>query len=911
LCSKRTLYQIYRDQMFRNGEPQFEDDDDVTAVDNDLDDDDDDVDDDDNDDVDDDVAADNDNDAGGAGVDLDEQASSSFADVSSAALAAKTAEENLLALAFDLPSPPSDPARLAVEAEADGAGALKMVAEADELPNVPSTLLLPSGGSGGGGDGGGGGGVAGSSEPRRRRASSAAARKAAQDKTTKLKEFYSSISQDVPRTMSDLMIFQTAEGESTAHGEALERALFIYTALNSGVGYTQGMNDLLAMIYHTFLQDTSPDAAEHVEADAFWCFSNLLIELSVQRLLRHGGDDAGGVVWTDRLSELLAERDAQLAAHIRALSQQHDTDLLRHCTYRWFVVLLSREFDMQGAVRVWDMLLSDSSRFTALLFAAYATLDLMRPQLLDADAQAATDLIKMRPALIGADAVIRRTRVLMESRGSFKEAIRPAMRNARDKLAELSSQARKKLNDGSKRIREWRNSKSASASPRFTWSRPADDAATASSPPTTTTTTAAAAAFAGASATAAADARAHDLAQAAVVAFELPDVPTGPAIARALPPRVKETVTQAAAAELLHGRAVYKPRTVRGPSAESSNSARSGWAERQGRRSTMEDAESVVDDVLALYPALAEAVGVSSASFYGVYDGHAGARAAAYLAAHLLDVVVACLVESRARTDEEREAALLRAFRLCDQRLMETSVAESWEDGSTAVVCLQLDNRLYMANAGDAESVVGIRAGDDEFKAECLTLKHKPTDESERERIQGAGGFVIFGRISGMLGVSRAFGDRPFKVPYSKTQGDLVTVDPYTRSYAYDESHRFLLVACDGLFDVFSYEEVIDFTAAKLADGVTPHELAELLVDEALALGSLDNVTCIVVFLHEKIVGSGAAAAVPATTTESAEATPAATPAAEAAAVTSEPVTSQPDVLVAQVDEPMATEDKS
>ena len=119
----------------------------------------------------------------------------------------------------------------------------------------------------------------------------------------------------------------------------------------------------------------------------------------------------------------------------------------------------------------------------------------------------------------------------------------------------------------------------------------------------------------------------------------------------------------------------------------------------------MEDAESVVDDVLALHPTLAEAVGVSSASFYGVYDGHAGARAAAYLAANLLDVVVACLVESRARTDEAREAALARAFRVCDQRLMETSVAESWEDGSTAVVCLQLDDRLYFANAGDAESV--------------------------------------------------------------------------------------------------------------------------------------------------------------------------------------------------------------
>lgn len=48
-------------------------------------------------------------------------------------------------------------------------------------------------------------------------------------------------------------------------------------------------------------------------------------------------------------------------------------------------------------------------------------------------------------------------------------------------------------------------------------------------------------------------------------------------------------------------------------------------------------------------------------------------------------------------------------------------------------------------------------------------------DESERERIQAAGGFVIFGRVGGTLAVSRAFGDRPFKAPYSRTPADLVT----------------------------------------------------------------------------------------------------------------------------------------
>jgi hypothetical protein len=179
------------------------------------------------------------------------------------------------------------------------------------------------------------------------------------------------------------------------------------------------------------------------------------------------------------------------------------------------------------------------------------------------------------------------------------------------------------------------------------------------------------------------------------VAFELPDVPNVPAGTRA--PQHQHHLP--GEGNLHNVPVVYKARAavaaVRAGHS-SPNSARSGWAERQGRRSTMEDAETVVDDVLALYPELADAVGVRSASFYGVYDGHAGARAAAYLATHLLDVVAGCLIESKARTDEAREAVLARAFRLCDQRLMETSVAEAWEDGSTAVVCLQLDDRCTL-----------------------------------------------------------------------------------------------------------------------------------------------------------------------------------------------------------------------
>ena len=39
-----------------------------------------------------------------------------------------------------------------------------------------------------------------------------------------------------------------------------------------------------------------------------------------------------------------------------------------------------------------------------------------------------------------------------------------------------------------------------------------------------------------------------------------------------------------------------------------------------------------------------------------------------------------------------------------------------------------------------------------------MSEKHKPSDTSERQRIEAAGGGVFFNRVCGTLAVSRAFG---------------------------------------------------------------------------------------------------------------------------------------------------------
>ena len=56
----------------------------------------------------------------------------------------------------------------------------------------------------------------------------------------------------------------------------MQRALFIFAKLNPGLRYVQGMNELLSPLYHIFCYDAPQ--ARHAEADAFFCFVELVSE---------------------------------------------------------------------------------------------------------------------------------------------------------------------------------------------------------------------------------------------------------------------------------------------------------------------------------------------------------------------------------------------------------------------------------------------------------------------------------------------------------------------------------------------------------------------------------------------------------------------------------------------------------
>lgn len=72
-----------------------------------------------------------------------------------------------------------------------------------------------------------------------------------------------------------------------------------------------------------------------------------------------------------------------------------------------------------------------------------------------------------------------------------------------------------------------------------------------------------------------------------------------------------------------------------------------------------------------------------------------------------------------------------------------------------------------------------------------------------------AGGYVTEGRVNGSLNLSRAFGDMEFKrVPDLSPAQQMITADPDVKTLRLQSGDEFLVLACDGIWDVLTNQAV-------------------------------------------------------------------------------------------------------
>lgn len=238
-------------------------------------------------------------------------------------------------------------------------------------------------------------------------------------------------------------------------------------------------------------------------------------------------------------------------------------------------------------------------------------------------------------------------------------------------------------------------------------------------------------------------------------------------------------------------------------------------------------------------------------SFFGVYDGHGGQNIAKYSGLHLHERIA-----RDSAFPQDIEKAIKNGFLGTDEDLKNDSQYANDPSGCTAVTSIITpQNQVYVGNAGDSRAVISI-AG----IANPMSNDHKPVNKEESERITKAGGFVEFGRVNGNLALSRAIGDFEFKQnPNLSPEQQIVTAYPDVRKEDITEETEFLVLACDGIWDCLSSQQVVNFIRKEISLNHNLQTACENLMDKCLAsdseLGGIgcDNMTVIIVgFLNGK-----------------------------------------------------------
>ncbi|CAJ1959279.1 unnamed protein product [Cylindrotheca closterium] len=275
----------------------------------------------------------------------------------------------------------------------------------------------------------------------------------------------------------------------------------------------------------------------------------------------------------------------------------------------------------------------------------------------------------------------------------------------------------------------------------------------------------------------------------------------------------------------------------------------------QGERWTMEDTCSVE----------------SGGRFVAVFDGHGGSAVSTMLRDHLYRIYRKKLVEIhgadvsgngaegiRTPTASSHVQAISEAIQKVEAKVMTRE--DLVYQGSTAVaVIMHVDKdkkrTILAANVGDSRAVLS-RSG----KAVPLTRDHKPSDERERARLRAIGVEIEwdpYGQLFRVcdLSLSRAIGDR-FAKPAVSSETEI------SRFPLLGKNDEFVILASDGLWDVMSSQETVDFVHQRLSNlrrhqSVQNHseerfKVAEQLAKEALERGSADNVCVLILWLSDQ-----------------------------------------------------------
>lgn len=258
----------------------------------------------------------------------------------------------------------------------------------------------------------------------------------------------------------------------------------------------------------------------------------------------------------------------------------------------------------------------------------------------------------------------------------------------------------------------------------------------------------------------------------------------------------------------------------------------------QGWRLNMEDAH------------ITELKLTNQISLFAVFDGHGGQEVAKFCAKYFPIE----LLKNENFKKENYKTALEETFLKMDAILLGDNALEFLKEfrndlegnsfaGCTANVVLLTKTELFVANAGDSRAYVYTTEG----QTIPLSSDHKPEVETERVRIQNAGGYISEGRVNDNLNLTRAIGDLEYKKNvHLKPEQQIISAFPDVLSRKIDPSMKFMLIGCDGIWETLSAQDICKLVDTRLGNSkqapITP--VCEELLDKLLATNTAEGTGC-------------------------------------------------------------------
>jgi serine/threonine protein phosphatase PrpC len=272
-----------------------------------------------------------------------------------------------------------------------------------------------------------------------------------------------------------------------------------------------------------------------------------------------------------------------------------------------------------------------------------------------------------------------------------------------------------------------------------------------------------------------------------------------------------------------------------------------GVSSMQGWRESMEDAYISLPDF------------TENISLFAIFDGHGGAEVARFCAKYF----PAELLKNVNFKQGKYKLALEETFLKMDTLLFDDKNSHIIQQlkndlseqisfaGCTAHVVVISNENLFIANAGDSRSVIFTSLGD----VISLSKDHKPDLDSERIRINKAGGYVSDGRVNDNLNLSRAIGDLQFKRnPALGPEQQIISAFPDVVVHSLEKTDKFMLIGCDGIWESLSSKKICEFIEGRIQKNssfklstILEELLDKLIAKDPRAGAGCDNMTAILI----------------------------------------------------------------